>query len=647
MMKLGLLWTCVCLLIAAAATAHSDQHNPSDASPLSSSSSPSWVSSPLSPPWLDADALAAARLKLNSMTMTTDELVDRLSSELRQAVYVVDPLADQDARDLYDRTRLNAHVLLERLAAAESQSGSSHEEAPSVARLVMTALRSAYKAHSTRVKELFRREQDCHTLVLATDLGGCCSPHVPSSPSPSQAQAALRKSAKNPPKLNPACSLANRGAHTWHMLRDLLSSEFVQKHRAALDAFDPRTGLSPLQLAVNMRMHQAVLLLLQAGADVTLLTQDQYRQSLAQIALINRDIVSLSVLLERGALAFEPVDAYNRSAAAVARKLQLWDGLALIQHYSASKTCPWAAHALTSPWTSTGAPFTQCPIEGYQLFLNLPETVMQRQKWAAKPRVRADRENESGWRRPEASVSALDPSLRNCPLKKVHVSTLTAESFHRDFASLRQPVFISGLTESWPRIWTDFAKRALFDKHGKVDLLVGDIPYANLFGARSGLATIGEFYQYMDSDAETTSTPYYAFDTEFLPQHFNSSDYMLPAAVPMFGNSLWDLEIRVHHSTTTAMRSMHKSLARNDGFCTHPPMPSIQSNIPPLGSRSIRFGPTRWTCLGDTISPSNVGSILEKCSLFHAFGRTQPSMRKREWVLHSNTTVTARSRSQL
>ena len=76
-------------------------------------------------------------------------------------------------------------------------------------------------------------------------------------------------------------------------------------------------------------------------------------------------------------------------------------------------------------------------------------------------------------------------------------NTLSTEAFLRDHVALKRPFILRGATESWAA-QQSWQRDHLFEKHGKRNALVGQIPYAAVFGEAEGHVDIGDFIEYMD-----------------------------------------------------------------------------------------------------------------------------------------------------
>ena len=76
-------------------------------------------------------------------------------------------------------------------------------------------------------------------------------------------------------------------------------------------------------------------------------------------------------------------------------------------------------------------------------------------------------------------------------------NTLSTEAFLRDHVALKRPFILRGATESWAA-QKSWQRDHLFEKHGKRNALVGQIPYAAVFGEAEGHVDIGDFIEYMD-----------------------------------------------------------------------------------------------------------------------------------------------------
>ncbi|XP_065843159.1 jmjC domain-containing protein 8-like isoform X2 [Oscarella lobularis] len=133
-----------------------------------------------------------------------------------------------------------------------------------------------------------------------------------------------------------------------------------------------------------------------------------------------------------------------------------------------------------------------------------------------------------GWRR-----DSRENISNNCDLPNVLVDDLTREKFLSDFVDLSCPFIMRDVGNTW-HLKETLRRESLLNEHRDVDLLVGYIPYGEVFGEFNGYATVGEYVDYMDRIAEgneSDNVPLYVFDSGVLESRFvRKNQYSLPDA---------------------------------------------------------------------------------------------------------------------
>ena len=75
---------------------------------------------------------------------------------------------------------------------------------------------------------------------------------------------------------------------------------------------------------------------------------------------------------------------------------------------------------------------------------------------------------------------------------------------------------------------SNWRKDTLLAEYADVDLLLGTVPYGEVFGEKFGYATVGEFLQYLEQQARNPDyPPLYVFDGEIMQTTFKGQ-YSLP-----------------------------------------------------------------------------------------------------------------------
>ncbi|XP_062506868.1 uncharacterized protein LOC134183374 isoform X2 [Corticium candelabrum] len=105
----------------------------------------------------------------------------------------------------------------------------------------------------------------------------------------------------------------------------------------------------------------------------------------------------------------------------------------------------------------------------------------------------ATRKGSGGWR--ISQQSGIDS--HGCDLPVISLIDLEPSHFIDDYVNLSQPILIKNATEQW-HLRDRLEKSQLSADNGDVDVLVGLIPYGEVFGELNGYATISEFLIYMD-----------------------------------------------------------------------------------------------------------------------------------------------------
>ena len=117
-----------------------------------------------------------------------------------------------------------------------------------------------------------------------------------------------------------------------------------------------------------------------------------------------------------------------------------------------------------------------------------------------------------------------------CPVDTVHVSNISALSFIQKYLSQRRPLLIKGGAKHW-KIFETWQRNIMYQTpYSTLKLLVGNIPYAGVFGKSSQHVTLGQFMTYLDGLLQKQrdpngSLPYYAFDHEILSRNDTKSFY--------------------------------------------------------------------------------------------------------------------------
>jgi hypothetical protein len=150
---------------------------------------------------------------------------------------------------------------------------------------------------------------------------------------------------------------------------------------------------------------------------------------------------------------------------------------------------------------------------------------------------------DTHWRQ---SLLPEEESVR-CDIPTVSLTDLDQHRFIKDYINMSQPVLIKNVIDKW-LLRTSFKRDKLISLYGDSDVLVGYIPYGEVFGEFNGYATITEFITYMDKLVTekvqafnlTEPPPMYVFDSEILREKFHGQ-YQLP---DLF--SLWSNVVQVH-----------------------------------------------------------------------------------------------------
>lgn len=113
------------------------------------------------------------------------------------------------------------------------------------------------------------------------------------------------------------------------------------------------------------------------------------------------------------------------------------------------------------------------------------------------------------------------PSQNLCPMDTLHVTNLTLAFFVEHYVSQRKPLLIRGATSDW-RIRETWQRQSMAQSpFGDLEVLIGSIPYANVFGKLSTKVPLREYVHYLDnisisSDKGVIASPYYIFDPNIL-----------------------------------------------------------------------------------------------------------------------------------
>jgi len=191
-------------------------------------------------------------------------------------------------------------------------------------------------------------------------------------------------------------------------------------------------GYTILHLATlfrEMRLVRDILQLQGGAAVVNAVTRDKYRQTALHIAVAHADVDAAELLLEHGADAFSIKDAYGRTALDLAVHIVYY------------------VPALQELLLANGpADATACPLHPSLSVLSKPSA-----------------------------------PIASCPFARMPASQLDVVTFERDFISVRQPLILTGATDSW-RVQETWQPRHLADRNGFGSLRVrlGPIPYANV-----------------------------------------------------------------------------------------------------------------------------------------------------------------------
>ena len=113
--------------------------------------------------------------------------------------------------------------------------------------------------------------------------------------------------------------------------------------------------------------------------------------------------------------------------------------------------------------------------------------------------------------------------LLSCPaMASIHVSNLTFESFVEDYLSQRRPLLIKGAADHW-KVRKTWSMQSLSQNvYSNIELLVGKIPYADVFGGNSEKVTLRNYLAYLqvvNSHSNSKNAPYYAFDPYILEEN--------------------------------------------------------------------------------------------------------------------------------
>jgi hypothetical protein len=118
-----------------------------------------------------------------------------------------------------------------------------------------------------------------------------------------------------------------------------------------------------------------------------------------------------------------------------------------------------------------------------------------------------------------------------CPIETVHASNLTVSSFVEHYLSKRKPLLIKGGTDHW-RIRETWQRTSLAQwPYANLEVLIGSIPYADVFGKVSDRVRLGEFVAYLVNIMQIQRgreddfvPPYYIFDPDILARKKSTQD---------------------------------------------------------------------------------------------------------------------------
>ena len=99
------------------------------------------------------------------------------------------------------------------------------------------------------------------------------------------------------------------------------------------------------------------------------------------------------------------------------------------------------------------------------------------------------------------------------------------------------PLIIKDAEGHWARLHSNWRKDTLLAKYADTDLLLGTVPYGEIFGETFGYATVGEFLQYLERQARNPNyPPLYVFDSEVMQTVF-IDQYTLPGLLLILYNA--------------------------------------------------------------------------------------------------------------
>ena len=258
------------------------------------------------------------------------------------------------------------------------------------------------------------------------------------------------------------------------------------------------TDLNPVHLVTMFRMHETLQKLLNipvytAPSVLSCKAADKFGLTPLHIAVLNRDVGIVKLLLSNGADIFI-LDSFNRTSVDVAESIFHFSGdrqwLDMLLEYQ--NDCTLLQESGASALRHANEVVSEATVRN---------TVIDRQS------------NVDQY---------INSAQQMCPIDTLHVSNLTYHSFVEGYLSQRKPLLIKGAAAEWPIRGTwqrQYMTQA--DDFANLEVLIGSIPYADVFGKSSDHVTLFEFIGYLDDlhnngNQNGDTIPYYIFDPDIL-----------------------------------------------------------------------------------------------------------------------------------